>query len=88
MGNLLFSGDNLFRDGCVGAIDAHHGSSIPDFIKSLQRIQASDVEVAAAQPRAGLPQGQRPDRPHDRPAGRLPPHGRLRHLRHRLAADG
>jgi glyoxylase-like metal-dependent hydrolase (beta-lactamase superfamily II) len=44
MGNLLFSGDNIFRDGCVGAIDAHHGSSIPDFIKSLQRIQASDAE--------------------------------------------
>jgi len=44
MGNLLFSGDNIFRDGCVGAIDAHHGSSIPDFIKSLQRIHASDVE--------------------------------------------
>jgi len=44
LGNLLFSGDNIFRDGCVGAIDAHHGSSIPDFIKSLQRIQASDTE--------------------------------------------
>ena len=44
LGNLLFSGDNMFRDGCVGAIDAHHGSSIPDFIKSLQRIRASDVE--------------------------------------------
>jgi glyoxylase-like metal-dependent hydrolase (beta-lactamase superfamily II) len=44
LGNLLFSGDNIFRDGCVGAIDAHHGSSIPDFIKSLGRIQASDVE--------------------------------------------
>ncbi|MBA3482279.1 MAG: MBL fold metallo-hydrolase, partial [Pirellulales bacterium] len=27
LGDLLFSGDNLFRDGCVGAIDAHHGSS-------------------------------------------------------------
>jgi glyoxylase-like metal-dependent hydrolase (beta-lactamase superfamily II) len=44
LGNLLFSGDNLFRDGCVGAIDAHHGSSIQDFIKSLERIRASDVE--------------------------------------------
>jgi glyoxylase-like metal-dependent hydrolase (beta-lactamase superfamily II) len=44
LGNLLFSGDNLFRDGCVGAIDAHHGSSIQDFIKSLQRIRASNVE--------------------------------------------
>ena len=44
MGNLLFSGDNIFRDGCVGAIDAHHGSSIPDFITSLKRILASDVE--------------------------------------------
>jgi len=44
MGKLLFSGDNIFRDGCVGAIDAHHGSNITDFITSLQRIQASDVE--------------------------------------------
>lgn len=44
MGNLLFSGDNIYRDGCVGAIDAHHGSDIPAFIKSLERIRASDVE--------------------------------------------
>lgn len=44
MGNLLFSGDNIFRDGSVGVIDAHHGSSIPDFIASLKRIQESDVE--------------------------------------------
>ena len=43
-GNLLFSGDNIFRDGCVGSIDAHHGSDIPAFIKSLKRIQSSDVE--------------------------------------------
>jgi hydroxyacylglutathione hydrolase len=44
MGNLLFSGDNIYRDGCVGNIDAHHGSDLPAFIKSLKRIQASDVE--------------------------------------------
>ncbi|TWT77738.1 putative polyketide biosynthesis zinc-dependent hydrolase BaeB [Posidoniimonas polymericola] len=44
MGDLLFSGDNLFRDGCVGAIDAHHGSSIPSFISSLTRIRDSDVK--------------------------------------------
>jgi glyoxylase-like metal-dependent hydrolase (beta-lactamase superfamily II) len=44
LGDLLFSGDNLFRDGCVGVIDAHHGSSIPHFIQSLQRIKASDVK--------------------------------------------
>lgn len=44
MGNLLFSGDNIYRDGCVGAIDAHHGSNISDFIKSLTRIRDSDVE--------------------------------------------
>lgn len=44
LGDLLFSGDNLFRDGCVGVIDAHHGSSIPDFIESLKRIRASDVK--------------------------------------------
>ena len=44
MGNLLFSADNIYRDGCVGAIDAHHGSDLPAFIESLQRIRASDVE--------------------------------------------
>jgi len=44
LGNLLFSGDNIFRDGCVGAIDAHHGSDIPAFIRSLERIRASDVQ--------------------------------------------
>ncbi len=44
LGNLLFCGDNLFRDGCVGNIDAHHGSDIPDFIQSLSRIRDSDVE--------------------------------------------
>jgi glyoxylase-like metal-dependent hydrolase (beta-lactamase superfamily II) len=44
MGNLLFSGDNIYRDGCVGAIDAHHGSNISDFIKSLKRIRASNIK--------------------------------------------
>ena len=44
LGNLLMSGDNIYRDGCVGAIDAHHGSNLTDFIKSLRRIRASDVE--------------------------------------------
>jgi len=44
LGNILFSGDNIFRDGCVGSIDAHHGSDIPAFIQSLTRIRDSDVE--------------------------------------------
>ncbi len=44
LGNLLFSGDNIYRDGCVGVIDAHHGSDIRAFIKSLERIRDSDVE--------------------------------------------
>lgn len=44
LGDLLFSGDNIFRDTCVGNIDAHHGSDIPDFIKSLERIRDSDVK--------------------------------------------
>jgi hydroxyacylglutathione hydrolase len=44
MGQLLFSGDNIFRDGCVGVIDAHHGSNLLDFITSLKRIRNSDVE--------------------------------------------
>jgi len=42
--NLLLSGDNIYRDGSVGAIDAHHGSDIPAFIRSLERIAASDVD--------------------------------------------
>jgi len=44
LGNLLFSADNIYRDGCVGAIDAHHGSNLQDFISSLRRIRKSDVE--------------------------------------------
>lgn len=44
LGDLLFSGDNIYRDGCVGNIDAHHGSDIPKFISSLTRIKDSDVK--------------------------------------------
>jgi glyoxylase-like metal-dependent hydrolase (beta-lactamase superfamily II) len=44
LGDLLFSGDNIYRDGCVGAIDAHHGSDLPDFIRSLRRIRESNVQ--------------------------------------------
>ncbi|MCU0716356.1 MAG: MBL fold metallo-hydrolase [Pirellula sp.] len=44
LGNLLLSGDNIYRDGGVGAIDAHHGSDIPAFIASLERIRDADVE--------------------------------------------
>ncbi len=43
MGDLLFSGDNIYKDGCVGVIDAHHGSNIPDFLLSLKRIRADDA---------------------------------------------
>jgi len=44
MGNLLLSGDNVYKDSCVGVIDAHHGSNLPDFIASLKRILADDSE--------------------------------------------
>jgi glyoxylase-like metal-dependent hydrolase (beta-lactamase superfamily II) len=44
MGKLLFSGDNIYKDGCVGVIDAHHGSNIPEFIESLRRIARDDAE--------------------------------------------
>jgi glyoxylase-like metal-dependent hydrolase (beta-lactamase superfamily II) len=44
MGDLLFSGDNIFRDGCVGVIDAHHGSNLVDFIASLKRIRDCDAQ--------------------------------------------
>ena len=43
MGDLLFSGDNIFRDGCVGVIDAHHGSNLVEFIASLKRIRDCDA---------------------------------------------
>ncbi len=43
LGDLLLSGDNIFRDGCIGAIDAHHGSDLGDFLASLERIRQSDV---------------------------------------------
>ena len=42
MGDLLFSGDNIYKDSCVGVIDAHHGSNIPDFLNSLKRIINDD----------------------------------------------
>lgn len=44
MGNLLFSGDNIYQDACVGVIDAHHGSSIPEYLSSLERILADDAD--------------------------------------------
>jgi glyoxylase-like metal-dependent hydrolase (beta-lactamase superfamily II) len=44
MGNLLFCGDNIYKDSCVGVIDAHHGSNIPDFIASLKRIVKDDSQ--------------------------------------------
>ena len=46
-GEVLLSGDNIYRDGCVGAIDAHHGSDIKAFIRSLERIRDSDVRWLA-----------------------------------------
>lgn len=44
MGDLLFSGDNIYKDSCVGVIDAHHGSDIPAFLDSLRRILADDSQ--------------------------------------------
>ncbi len=47
IGDVLLSGDNIYRDGCIGAIAAHHGSDIKDFVKSLERIRDSDVKWLA-----------------------------------------
>ncbi|MBI3823201.1 MAG: MBL fold metallo-hydrolase [Planctomycetes bacterium] len=44
MGNLLFCGDNIYKDSCVGVIDAHHGSNLPEFITSLKRINQDESE--------------------------------------------
>ena len=47
IGDVLLSGDNIYRDGCIGAIDAHHGSDIQAFVNSLERIRDSDVKWLA-----------------------------------------
>ena len=44
LNNLLFCGDNIYKHSCVGVIDAHHGSHIPDFLTSLRRILNDDSE--------------------------------------------
>lgn len=44
LGRLIFSGDNIYQDGGVGVIDAHHGSNIPDFIASLTRLRDADAD--------------------------------------------
>lgn len=44
MGDYLFSGDNIYQDGCIGAIDAHHGSDLLAFIASLTRIRDCDAK--------------------------------------------
>ena len=69
-GNLLLSGDNIYRDGSVGAIDAHHGSDIPSFIRSLEPDRRERRRVAAPQPRPDLPQGRQVARRHASPASR------------------
>ncbi len=43
LGDLIFSGDNIYADGGVGVIDAHHGSNLPDFIASLTRLRDADA---------------------------------------------
>ncbi|MDB4331531.1 MBL fold metallo-hydrolase [bacterium] len=47
IGDALLSGDNIYRDGCIGAIDAHHGSDIKAFIRSLERIRDSEIKWLA-----------------------------------------
>jgi len=42
LNDLLFVGDNIYKDSCVGVIDAHHGSNLADFVKSLERIKNDD----------------------------------------------
>ncbi len=44
LNRLLLSGDNIYRDEGVGAIDAHHGSDIPSFIRSLERIRDAELD--------------------------------------------
>lgn len=82
--NLLFVGDNIYRDSSVGVIDAHHGSNIPDFIQSLKRIRRRQ-RVPSAQPRTGLSPRQRDDPKGDRSAERIPVSRGFWHLRRGVA---
>jgi len=43
LGEYLFSGDNIYQDGGIGAIDAHHGSDLQSFMESLRRIRDCDA---------------------------------------------
>lgn len=45
VGGAMFCGDNIYRDGGVGVIDAHHGSNLPHFVKSLERIRDDDAPI-------------------------------------------
>ena len=44
LGDLLFCGDNIYKDSCVGVIDAHHGSNLKKFVASLKRILRDDAK--------------------------------------------
>jgi glyoxylase-like metal-dependent hydrolase (beta-lactamase superfamily II) len=59
MGDLLFSGDNIYKDSCVGVIDAHHGSNIPDFLRSLERIIQDDSKYLLPSHGPVFPRGNR-----------------------------
>lgn len=88
MGDLLFSGDNIFRDGCVGVIDAHHGSNLPEFVASLKRILRLRRRVPSPIPWSYLPQGQRLARQDHLSTPVLFPHVGFRNLRRSLATHG
>ena len=88
MGNLLFSGDNIFRDGCVGVIDAHHGSNLVEFIASLKRIRDSDVEYLLPSHGPIFRKDNDLIDSDRRSAAILHPHVRLRDLRRGLATHG
>ena len=88
LGPLLFSGDNIYRDGCVGAIERASRQRLAAVHRLADADSPQRRGVAAAQPRSVFPQGRPAVGQHHRPAPRLPAHGGLRDLRGRLAADG
>ncbi len=56
MGNLLFCGDNIYKDSCVGVIDAHHGSNIPTESSKKRSIASPAINtwpISAPVPLAG-----------------------------------
>ncbi len=88
MGNLLFSGDNIYKDS-LRRRDRRPSRLEPAGIHLFSEAHPRRRRrVSTAEPRARVPQGSGDSPEGDRSSDGVPVHGRFRHLRRRLAAAG